>query len=104
MKARTMAFARGERRIAPDEPKVWFTSTESFAKVLSAAKRDLSRVIAERAPDSLDKLVGMTGRPNRTCPADCVPWWFVAWRGWNAVSADESRRRLCMTAWNSTSR
>ena len=30
MKARTMAVARGERRIAADEPKVWFTSTESF--------------------------------------------------------------------------
>ena len=28
MKARTMAVARGEHRIAPDEPKVWFTSTE----------------------------------------------------------------------------
>ena len=36
MKARTMAVARGERRLSPDEPKVWFTSTESFAKVLSA--------------------------------------------------------------------
>ncbi len=28
MKARTMAVARGERRIAPGEPKVWFTSTK----------------------------------------------------------------------------
>ena len=28
MKARTMAVARGERRVAADEPKVWFTSTE----------------------------------------------------------------------------
>ena len=27
MKARTLAVARGERRIAADEPKVWFTST-----------------------------------------------------------------------------
>ena len=27
MKARTMAVARGERRVAADEPKVWFTST-----------------------------------------------------------------------------
>ena len=36
MKARTMAVARGERRVAVKEPKVWFTSTESFAKVLSA--------------------------------------------------------------------
>jgi predicted transcriptional regulator len=34
MKARTMAIARGERRVASGEPKVWFTSTESFAKVL----------------------------------------------------------------------
>jgi predicted transcriptional regulator len=50
MKARTMAVARGEHRIAPDEPKVWFTSTESFAKVLSAGNRDLLRVIVEQAP------------------------------------------------------
>ena len=26
MKARTLAMARGERRIAANEPKVWFTS------------------------------------------------------------------------------
>ena len=25
MKARAMAVARGERRVAADEPKVWFT-------------------------------------------------------------------------------
>ena len=56
MKARTMAVARGEHRIAPDEPKVWFTSTESFAKVLSAGNRDLLRVIVEQAPGSLDEL------------------------------------------------
>ena len=31
MKTRTMAVARGERRVKADEPKVWFTSTESFA-------------------------------------------------------------------------
>jgi predicted transcriptional regulator len=41
--ARTMAVARGEQRVAPDEPKLWFTSTESFAKVLSAGHRDLLR-------------------------------------------------------------
>jgi predicted transcriptional regulator len=48
MKARTIAVARGERRIAPNEPKVWFASTESFAQVLSAGNRELLRVIAER--------------------------------------------------------
>jgi predicted transcriptional regulator len=62
MKARTMAIARGERRVAPGEPKVWFTSTESFAKVLSAGNRALLRVIAERAPTSLDELARITGK------------------------------------------
>ena len=62
MKARTMALARGERRVAADEPKVWFTSTESFAKVLSAGNRELLRVIAEKAPGSLDELARITGK------------------------------------------
>jgi predicted transcriptional regulator len=62
MKARTMAIARGERRVASGEPKVWFTSTESFAKVLSAGNRELLRIIAERAPESLDDLARLTGR------------------------------------------
>ena len=62
MKARTMAVARGERRVAPNEPKVWFTSTESFAKVLSAGNRELLRVIAEKAPSSVDELARLTGK------------------------------------------
>ena len=62
MKARTMAVARGDQRIAREEPRVWFTSTESFAKVLSAGNRDLLRIIAEQAPGSLDELARVTGR------------------------------------------
>ena len=62
MKARTMAIARGERRVAADEPRVWFTSMESFAKVLSAGNRELLRTIAEQAPGSLDELARLTGR------------------------------------------
>ena len=62
MKARTLAVARGDRRIAPGEPKVWFTSTESFAKILSARNRELLRVIAERRPESLEELAQITGR------------------------------------------
>ena len=62
MKARTMAVARGERRVAPNEPKVWFPSTESFAKVLSAGNRELLRVIAEKAPSSVDELARLTGK------------------------------------------
>ncbi|MDP2332669.1 MAG: hypothetical protein Q8M19_18425 [Reyranella sp.] len=55
-KARTLAVARGQRRIAVGEPKVWFTSTESFAKILSKGNRELLRIIAEEAPGSLDNL------------------------------------------------
>lgn len=62
MKARTMAVARRERRVSRSEPKVWFTSTESFAKVLSAGNRELLRVIAEQSPGSLDELARITGR------------------------------------------
>lgn len=66
MKARTLAVARGERRIQPGEPKAWFTSTESFAKILSARKRELLRVIAERTPQSLEELAEITGRAKST--------------------------------------
>ena len=62
MKARTMAVARRERRVAADEPKVWFTSTESFAKVLSAGNRQLLGIINEKAPRSLDELARLTGK------------------------------------------
>ena len=62
MKARTIAVARGERRVSRAEPKVWFTSTESFAKVLSAGNRALLRIIAENAPGSLDELARITGK------------------------------------------
>jgi predicted transcriptional regulator len=57
-----MRIARGEEKPAPGDPKVWFTSTESFAKVLSAGNRELLRVIAEQAPASLEELAEITGR------------------------------------------
>lgn len=62
MKARTLRIARGEERAGSDDPKVWFTSMESFAKVLSVGNRELLRVIAEKAPGSLAELSEMTGR------------------------------------------
>lgn len=62
MKARTMAIARGEYRAAPSEPKVWFTSIESVAKVLSAGNRELLKIIASHRPGSIDELAKLTGR------------------------------------------
>jgi predicted transcriptional regulator len=61
-KAYTMAIARGEYKRAPGEPKVWFSSIESFAKVLSERNRELLRVIAEIQPRSLNELAEATGR------------------------------------------
>lgn len=62
MKARTMRIARGEEKPAPGDPKVWFTSTKSFAQVLSTENRELLRIIAEKAPGSLEELAEITGR------------------------------------------
>ena len=62
MKARTMAIARGERKPSKDEPTVWFTSVESFARVLSGHNRELLAVIARERPASLTELAALAGR------------------------------------------
>ena len=62
MKARTMAIARGELKPVAGDPKVWFTSTESFAKVLSNRNRALLATIAATHPNSLQELADSTGR------------------------------------------
>jgi predicted transcriptional regulator len=62
MKARTLAIARGELKPKPGDPKVWFTSTESFAKILSNRNRALLAEIALSPPASLNELAERTGR------------------------------------------
>lgn len=62
IKARMLAIARGELKPGPDEPKVWFTSIESFAKVLSEGNRELLKIIAEKEPSSLDELAKLSKR------------------------------------------
>jgi predicted transcriptional regulator len=61
-KARTMAIARGTLKPAADDPKIWFTSIESLARVLSDKNRELLAVIAETQPDSMSELAERTGR------------------------------------------
>jgi predicted transcriptional regulator len=62
MKARTLAITRGTLKPKAGEPKVWFTSTESFAKVLSNKNRVLLATIAATHPASLQELADRTGR------------------------------------------
>lgn len=62
MKERTMRIARGEEKPAPGDPTVWFASTESFARLLSASNRELLRIIHDQEPGSLEELAQITGR------------------------------------------
>ena len=62
MKARSMTIARGEYKPTRGEPTVWFTSIESFAKVLSERNRELLATIAQEKPDSLSELAQFAGR------------------------------------------
>lgn len=62
IQARTVAIARGEHKPSPEEPKVWFTSMESFAQVLSSKNQLLLEVIAKSKPASLRELAEISGR------------------------------------------
>jgi predicted transcriptional regulator len=62
MKARTLAIARGEIKPRQTDPKVWFNSIESFAKVLSERNRELLAIIAHSHPQSLAELEALSGR------------------------------------------
>jgi predicted transcriptional regulator len=61
-KARTTAIVRGEFKPAASDPKVWFTSVESFARILSDKNRELLALIAETEPESMNELAEKTGR------------------------------------------
>lgn len=62
MKERTLLIAKGKRKVSKDEPKVWFTSIESFAKVLSERNRALLEVIGEAEGLTLTEIAEKTGR------------------------------------------
>jgi predicted transcriptional regulator len=64
MKARTMRIAKGEEKPVSGDPKVWFTSTKSFAKVLSAggASSNLSRTLKTMESYGLVRLEPGHGR------------------------------------------
>ncbi len=62
LRERALEIARGERWRRPEEPKIWFTSLDSLAKVLSEPNRRLLRIIDERHHSSLAELEALTGR------------------------------------------
>lgn len=56
MRARTLSIAKGELKSKAGEPKIWFTSPGSFAKLLSNRNRALLGVIADTRPESIHAL------------------------------------------------
>lgn len=52
IRARARAIARGERKPAADEPKIWFTSMQSLANACESADsredRGLARLVRRR--------------------------------------------------------
>ena len=93
MKARTMAVARGERRIAP-------TSRRSGSPRPSPSPRSCRPAIASccassprRRPARSTSWRGSPARRSRTCRARCGRWKATAWSASNAASAAGSRPR-----------
>tara|TARA_R110000868_G_scaffold276599_7_gene536323 strand:+ start:4247 stop:4639 length:393 start_codon:yes stop_codon:yes gene_type:complete len=62
MRARTIAIAKGTLKPAADEPKVWFTSLESLAQVLSSKNQLLLELIRQAEPGSMKELAELSGR------------------------------------------
>ena len=58
----TKDIVAGRRKRSADDPDIWFSSVESFAKVLSERNRALLALIAEKHPNSIDALAGLSGR------------------------------------------
>lgn len=62
IKERTLAIARGEYKPLPNEPKIWFSSIESLAQVLSTRNKLLLEIIAQSSPHSMTELAQLSGR------------------------------------------
>lgn len=62
LKQRSIAIASGKYKPKKDEPKVWFTSIESLAQVLSTENKLLLEIINAQQPESITELAALAGR------------------------------------------
>lgn len=62
IKGRTLAIARGDYKPSPYDPKIWFSSMESLAQVLSTRNKLLLELIARAKPQSITELAQLSGR------------------------------------------
>lgn len=61
-KERALAIASGKYKPAKSEPKIWFSSIESLAQVLSTKNQKLLEIIATQKPSSISDLARLSGR------------------------------------------
>jgi len=61
VKKRALAIARGQYKPTKSEPKIWFSSIESLAQVLSSKNKLLLEIIAQSNPSSVSELAELSG-------------------------------------------
>lgn len=62
IKKRTLDIAKGKYKPSKNEPKIWFSSMESLAQVISTKNKLLLEIIASQKPSSVTELASMSGR------------------------------------------
>ncbi|HEV2160634.1 MAG TPA: MarR family transcriptional regulator [Stellaceae bacterium] len=62
MRRRTLDIVSGKYKPTPNDPRVWFTSLESFAQVLSSDNRLVLEIIRRSKPTSMSELAKLCGR------------------------------------------
>lgn len=59
---RVLAIAKGEYKPIAGDPKIWFSSMQSLAEVLSDENRDLLKVIQSSKPETISNLAVLIGQ------------------------------------------
>ncbi|MEI7267001.1 helix-turn-helix domain-containing protein [Pectobacterium versatile] len=62
IRARMLAIVKGQYKPEEGDPKVWFTSMNALAQVLSNENIALLRLMDEQKPETLTELAKMSGR------------------------------------------
>ncbi len=62
IKKRTLAIASGKHKPSSHDPKIWFSSIESLAQVLSSKNKILLEIIVTEKPNSMTELAELSGR------------------------------------------
>lgn len=62
IRKRMLAIAKGEHTPAAGEPKIWFTSVNAVAQVLSNENIALLQQMDEQRPETLTELAELAGR------------------------------------------